>query len=490
MPQTINNMVATWNNAATTFTFLKANITDTASSASSLLMDLQVGGVSQFKVSKTGQVQLAAGSVSLPSLSFEASSGFYRPSASSLALTISGGAQWAQFGNLFRATSTMAFGWASGEPIGNNIDTILTRRGTANLRLGAADAAAPVAQTLSVQSVVAGTTNTAGANLTITGSQGTGTGAGGSIIFQVAPAGSSGTAQNALATALTINSSGTVSIGGLTIDPSNGGITFLQTFGITMQTSNAFVIRHGNNDGLDVRPVSSGSPNILLKNASNVIQAALWGEATNTLALRNGANAQTFRVYNTTDGTNSEWLGIGASSNIFRISANATGTGTARSIQFTTNGGSIDFGTGNESSITAVWRIAMGSGGHLICPTDNTYDIGASGANRPRNVYVAGDVNAAGAVVAAASQKFQISGRLNYSSPAVGVAEIRTPAQAAGTVYLGQNTVANLPSASSYAGSLAFVSDATATTARSTVAGGGSNKVMVMSDGANWLIVA
>lgn len=85
-------------------------------------------------------------------------------------------------------------------------DLILTRRAAANLRFGAADAAAPVSQTLSVQSVVAGTSNTAGSNLTITGSQGTGTGAGGSIIFQVAPAGGSGTAQNALATALTINS--------------------------------------------------------------------------------------------------------------------------------------------------------------------------------------------------------------------------------------------------------------------------------------------
>lgn len=86
-------------------------------------------------------------------------------------------------------------------------DLRLTRRGAANLRLGAADAASPVAQTLSVQSVVAGTTNTAGANLTITGSQGTGTGAGGSIIFQVAPAGSSGTAQNSLVTFLEATSS-------------------------------------------------------------------------------------------------------------------------------------------------------------------------------------------------------------------------------------------------------------------------------------------
>jgi hypothetical protein len=76
------------------------------------------------------------------------------------------------------------------------------RLSSINLRLGLADAAAPVAQTLSVQSVVAGTTNTAGADFTIDGSQGTGTGAGGSIVFRVAPAGSSGTAQNALATFL------------------------------------------------------------------------------------------------------------------------------------------------------------------------------------------------------------------------------------------------------------------------------------------------
>jgi hypothetical protein len=83
-------------------------------------------------------------------------------------------------------------------------DLILTRKAAANFRFGAADAAAPVAQTLSVQSVVAGTTNTAGANLTIAGSQGTGTGSGGSIIFQVAFAGGSGSTQNALATAMTI----------------------------------------------------------------------------------------------------------------------------------------------------------------------------------------------------------------------------------------------------------------------------------------------
>lgn len=83
---------------------------------------------------------------------------------------------------------------------------IITSPSAANLQHGAADAAAPVAQTIGVQNVVAGTSNTAGANWTFKGSAGTGTGAGGSLIFQVAPAGSTGTAQNALAAALTIDS--------------------------------------------------------------------------------------------------------------------------------------------------------------------------------------------------------------------------------------------------------------------------------------------
>jgi len=53
------------------------------------------------------------------------------------------------------------------------------------------------------------------------------------------------------------------------------------------------------------------------------------------------------------------------------------------------------------------------------------------------------------------------------------------------TVY----TVATLPSAATAgAGARAFVSDATATTFASTVAGTGANKVPVYSDGTNWKI--
>ena len=53
----------------------------------------------------------------------------------------------------------------------------------------------------------------------------------------------------------------------------------------------------------------------------------------------------------------------------------------------------------------------------------------------------------------------------------------------------GATTVASLPSASTAgAGARAFVTDANATTFLSTVAGGGANKVPVVSDGTNWLI--
>lgn len=50
----LSNLTATWNAGGTTFTAVKMNVTDTASAAGSLLMDLQVGGVSQFSVTKAG----------------------------------------------------------------------------------------------------------------------------------------------------------------------------------------------------------------------------------------------------------------------------------------------------------------------------------------------------------------------------------------------------------------------------------------------------
>lgn len=61
--QSALDITQTWNNGSTVFTGLKLNITDTTSSAASLLADLQVGGISKFKVDKIGGV--TANNVSL-----------------------------------------------------------------------------------------------------------------------------------------------------------------------------------------------------------------------------------------------------------------------------------------------------------------------------------------------------------------------------------------------------------------------------------------
>lgn len=116
----------------------------------------------------------------------------------------------------------------------------------------------------------------------------------------------------------------------------------------------------------------------------------LMRDAANALALRNGAAAQSFAVYNTfTDASNYERLGVRWSSNVAYLGPQKAGTGSDRLM----------------------------------------------------------------------------------------------------VVQTGIVTVAALPSASTAgAGARAMVSDATVTTFASTVAGGGANKVPVVSDGTNWLI--
>jgi hypothetical protein len=52
----LSALTATWNAAGTTFTGIGLSVTDTASAAGSLLMDLQVGGASKFSLRKDGQV--------------------------------------------------------------------------------------------------------------------------------------------------------------------------------------------------------------------------------------------------------------------------------------------------------------------------------------------------------------------------------------------------------------------------------------------------
>jgi len=73
--QSMIDLAGTWNTTGTP-TAIKLNITNTASNAASLLMDLQVGGVSKLKVATTGLVQFVDADVTGMSFTSTGSYGF------------------------------------------------------------------------------------------------------------------------------------------------------------------------------------------------------------------------------------------------------------------------------------------------------------------------------------------------------------------------------------------------------------------------------
>jgi hypothetical protein len=120
-----------------------------------------------------------------------------------------------------------------------------------------------------------------------------------------------------------------------------------------------------------------------------LLDTILLRDAANTLALRNSTAAQTFNIYNTYQnaGVDYERITFKWSSLIFTIGREFGGTGGARNIRII-GGGSV-IGIGEAASAAVDWTFASGT---LLAGTDNSKDIGASGASRPRNVYVGSNV--------------------------------------------------------------------------------------------------
>jgi len=151
-----------------------------------------------------------AGSVSVPQFSStnDTTSGLW--CASNKPRLIVGGVQILE-ANTIGVTligSALSYGFGGSVP-----DLILTRESAAVLQLGQ-DSATPIAQTLKGCDARAGTdTNTVGGNLTLAAGRPTGSALGGSLLFQTAPAGSTGTVAGTLTTRLTIDSTGNVGIG-------------------------------------------------------------------------------------------------------------------------------------------------------------------------------------------------------------------------------------------------------------------------------------
>jgi hypothetical protein len=155
-------------------------------------------------------------------------------------------------------------------------------------------------------------------------------------------------------------------------------------------------------------------------------------DAANTLALRNGAATQAFNIYNTyTDASNYEraafeWNSV---ANTLTIGTSALGTGSNRAIRLmynTTSGNSyqqID-GVGFRWALGGSFAWQMNTSGHFVSPTDNTYDIGASGATRPRTIYAGTNIFAGSGLVAGGSIYPTSASRSQINSPADGVIQL------------------------------------------------------------------
>jgi hypothetical protein len=143
--------------------------------------------------------------------------------------------------------------------------------------------------------------------------------------------------------------------------------------------------------------------------ASGASDLSLARDAADTLAQRRGTNAQAFRLYNTfTDASNYERCNLGWIGNEFYVNTAGAGTGNNSRQIVIQAGGAIRIVPGNINA----W--SFNTSGHFLAGTDNTYDIGASGANRPRAIYTAGLLSVGGLI----NQK----GRFAIDSPTDGVA--------------------------------------------------------------------
>jgi hypothetical protein len=267
------------------------------------------------------------------------------------------------------------------------------------IRLGTADAAAPVSQSLTAQSVSSGTTNTAGVDVVFNGSRSTGNVAGGGFLFRSSPGGASGSSQNSLAdlfhvqpvgsghgVSVNIYRPGEAGARRLLFDLSAGGTTSARI--ITNWSSGSYVLELGSGAShwristAGVWQAMTDTGAIALGSSNDTI---LTRDSANIFAVRNGTAAQILRIYDSfTDASNYERLSVGVTgANVFGVLTGQAGTGTAQNLNVgTTGSATLSFVTNN----TTKWFID--ATGDLRAGTDNASDIGLVAGSRPRSIYV------------------------------------------------------------------------------------------------------
>ena len=356
------DVVKTWNNGATVFTGLKLDVTDTASDASSAVIEMLVGGSSKFKVSKTGQITALAGGTTWL---FQSDVATWSVSTAGVA-----GTPRASFKSAgFQSPGDGYFAFSNGTNGNGTLDVFLYRDAANNL----AQRNGTNAQTSRIYGTFTDTSNyergflQADSNGFTLGHESLGTGTKRSVrILGASLAGAE--AVSSLNIVQTWNTSGTPAMfqmnltdtasnaASLLADWKVGANSFFTVAKDGSLTAGRFATTGFNGmrftgGSLVLSRSSDGGSVITLDTSSNAVTAGsltasngrltVWDafllrDASDILAVRNpntGTNACGFRVYNTyTDASNYERARMSWESNQFVIGHEYLGTGAARTV--------------------------------------------------------------------------------------------------------------------------------------------------------------
>lgn len=354
------DLAATWNTTGTP-TAIKLNVTDTASNAASLLMDLQVGGASQFCVAKNGTITIANTLV------------LRRPQLFSSTFELTNNVALVSGTSLFGSGTSM-IGFSSDGNVDNR-DAYFTRDAAAII----AQRNTTNAQTYRIYRTFTDASNYERGSIAATasgfdiGHEAAGTGTKRPVrILGASLTGSE--AASALEVNQTWNTTGTPTAIKLTVTDTasnassllmdlrvgatqrlrldkngsmvlNGTYFALNDTGLWIEYSSSIAFfRFGSASGtilfgLGTSGVQYGSGQEVGWNSGNPYQGnfdvKLARDAAQTLAQRNSTNAQTYRLYRSfTDASNYSRLSTGWSSTTALIATEGAGTGSRGNIAF------------------------------------------------------------------------------------------------------------------------------------------------------------
>ncbi len=266
----------------------------------------------------------------------------------------------AYFGGVTAATPNAFTLQGTGSSTAGTAGADFTLKGGAGTTTGAGSTGG----ILTLQGGNAGGSNIAGANLVLNGGQGTGTGVGGNIVFQYAPAGTTGSTNNTLQTACTISGTN----GSLSCPGAGSGSERFGS-GATVSASNGLAIGQGASASGTAFSIAIGQS--ASATVSDAIALGHSASSTGSSSVAIGASSSA------SFGTS---IAIGASSSATGNSSTALGGGAVANSNYSIS-------IGNGATATGASQLVIGSSS---APISSAYVGNGVTAATPQNVTLQG----------------------------------------------------------------------------------------------------